>query len=151
MKTCIRSNARRGSPSSPPPRPRTRFDSYLCSRSISPTLECPFTRSPALTNLTHGMPLTTTTTTPVTILSLLQVTMPTEDQAAAAKEAPVKNVIAVVKALYDFTATKPDEEIDLLEGDVVQVEYKAENGWWVGNNTRTKRNGIFPGTYVEEM
>jgi hypothetical protein len=97
------------------------------------------------------MPLTTTTTTPVTILSLLQVTMPTEDQAAAAKEAPVKNVIAVVKALYDFTATKPDEEIDLLEGDVVQVEYKAENGWWVGNNTRTKRNGIFPGTYVEEM
>lgn len=29
--------------------------------------------------------------------------------------------------------------------------YKADNGWWVGINTRTQRNGIFPGTYVEEM
>lgn len=81
-----------------------------------------------------------------------QVQMPTADQAAAAKEKPAaKNVIAVVKAVYDFTATKPDEEIDMLEGDVIQVEYKAENGWWVGVNTRTKRNGIFPGTYVEDI
>eukprot|EP00035_Acanthoeca_spectabilis_P003965 m.97204 g.97204 ORF g.97204 m.97204 type:complete len:380 (-) comp12391_c0_seq1:7940-9079(-) len=81
-----------------------------------------------------------------------QVTMPTEDQAAAAKAEPAaKNIIAVVKAVYDFTATKPDEEIDMLEGDVIQVEYKADNGWWVGVNTRTKRNGIFPGTYVEDI
>jgi hypothetical protein len=28
---------------------------------------------------------------------------------------------------------------------------QAANGWWVGINTRTQRNGIFPGTYVEEL
>lgn len=87
-----------------------------------------------------------------TLPTFTQVTMPTEDQAAAAKAEPAaKNIIAVVKAVYDFTATKPDEEIDMLEGDVIQVEYKADNGWWVGVNTRTKRNGIFPGTYVEDI
>ncbi len=41
------------------------------------------------------------------------------------------------------------EEIDLAEGDLVSVEYKAANGWWVGTNTRTQKSGIFPGTYVE--
>ena len=28
---------------------------------------------------------------------------------------------------------------------------QADNGWWVGINHRTQRNGIFPGTYVEEI
>jgi len=70
--------------------------------------------------------------------------------AAAAAEAETPNIIATVKACYDFTATKPDEEIDLMEGDIIHVEYKADNGWWVGCNTRTKSKGIFPGTYVED-
>jgi hypothetical protein len=80
-----------------------------------------------------------------------QVVMPTEAQAKEAEETKKASVIAVVKAVYDFTATKLDEEIDLIEGDVIQVEYKADNGWWVGKNTRTKKSGIFPGTYVEDM
>eukprot|EP00730_Choanoeca_flexa_P018976 TRINITY_DN9255_c0_g2_i1.p1 TRINITY_DN9255_c0_g2~~TRINITY_DN9255_c0_g2_i1.p1 ORF type:complete len:398 (+),score=118.92 TRINITY_DN9255_c0_g2_i1:66-1196(+) len=75
----------------------------------------------------------------------------TKDQLAAAQEAPQVNVICKAKALYAYTADNREEEIDLLEGDVVLVEYKADNGWWVGQCTRTQRSGIFPGTYVEEL
>jgi coenzyme F420-reducing hydrogenase beta subunit len=70
-------------------------------------------------------------------------------QLEAAK--PEVEIICKARALYPYTAENREEEIDLLEGDVVAVEYKADNGWWVGINTRTQRNGIFPGTYVEEM
>ena len=82
-----------------------------------------------------------------------QVAMPAAAQQKQAEEAKAAkaNVICNAKALYDFAAGNPDEEIDLIEGDVVQVEFKAENGWWVGKNTRTNKSGIFPGTYVEEM
>lgn len=80
-----------------------------------------------------------------------QVQMPTSDQVKKAEKEASKNVIATVKAVYDYTAANREEEIDLLEGDVIQVMYKAPNGWWVGVNTRTDRNGIFPGTYVEDM
>jgi hypothetical protein len=65
--------------------------------------------------------------------------------------APQATIICKAKAIYDYAAENREEEIDLLEGDVVAVEYKADNGWWVGINTRTQRNGIFPGTYVEEI
>lgn len=60
-------------------------------------------------------------------------------------------IVCTATAQFDFTAGNPDEEIDMIEGDVISVEYKAENGWWVGTNQRTGRNGIFPGTYVEEI
>eukprot|EP00052_Salpingoeca_macrocollata_P010711 m.83111 g.83111 ORF g.83111 m.83111 type:complete len:458 (+) comp17694_c0_seq3:130-1503(+) len=66
------------------------------------------------------------------------------------KAAP-KNIICKCRALYDYAAENAEEEIDLLEGDIIAVEYKAANGWWVGINTRTQKNGIFPGTYVEDM
>eukprot|EP00045_Choanoeca_perplexa_P000694 m.15512 g.15512 ORF g.15512 m.15512 type:complete len:218 (+) comp10476_c0_seq1:61-714(+) len=76
----------------------------------------------------------------------------TKEQLAQAQAAPAQvNVICKAKALYAYTADNRDEEIDLLEGDVVLVEYKADNGWWVGQCTRTQRSGIFPGTYVEEL
>jgi len=70
---------------------------------------------------------------------------------AAAKAPPARAILCKAKVLYTYTAENRDEEIDLMEGDVIAVEYKADNGWWVGINTRTQRNGIFPGTYVEEM
>jgi hypothetical protein len=64
---------------------------------------------------------------------------------------PAVTIVCKVKALYDYTAENREEEIDLLEGDVIAVEYKAANGWWVGYNSRIQRSGIFPGTYVEEL
>jgi uncharacterized protein YbdZ (MbtH family) len=79
-----------------------------------------------------------------------QVKMPEAEQMKKA-DATKANVICKVKALYDYAAVNREEEIDLLEDDIVNVEYKAANGWWVGTNMRTNRSGIFPGTYVEEM
>lgn len=80
-----------------------------------------------------------------------QVTMPEAEQVKAAEAKTKKKYLGKAKALYDYTAANRDEEIDLLEGDIIQIEYKADNGWWVGHNVRTNRNGIFPGTYVEDM
>lgn len=60
-------------------------------------------------------------------------------------------VVGKCKALYDYTAANTEEEIDLLEGDVIMIEYRAKNGWWVGMNSRTNRSGIFPGSYVEDI
>lgn len=82
----------------------------------------------------------------------------TEGQAvappAAAGPANVKQgrpVVGKCKALYDYTAANTEEEIDLVEGDIINIEYRAKNGWWVGMNTRTNRSGIFPGSYVEDI
>jgi len=80
-----------------------------------------------------------------------QVAMPSAEQLKKPDAEKPNNIIGTAKALYDYTATNREEEIDMIEGDVIQIEYRAGNGWWVGINTRTNRNGIFPGTYVEEM
>jgi len=70
---------------------------------------------------------------------------------AAAAPAPEAVIICVVQAEYAFTSDSPDEEIDLMEGDKIDVEYKADNGWWVGRSQRTGRSGIFPGSYCKEL
>ena len=44
---------------------------------------------------------------------------------------------------------KEDDELDLKEGDVVQVLVKGENGQWRG--VKGARTGCFPGTCVKEM
>lgn len=74
----------------------------------------------------------------------------TKEQLAQAQDAKVE-IVCKARALYAYTAENREEEIDLLEGDIILVEYKADNGWWVGQCLRTQRSGIFPGTYVEEL
>lgn len=69
---------------------------------------------------------------------------------AVTSAASKAKVVCKAKVLYDYTASNREEEIDLAEGDIIAVEYKAANGWWVGKNERTQNSGIFPGTYVEE-
>ncbi len=56
-------------------------------------------------------------------------------------------MIAAV-ALYDYTPVQHDE-LALTEGDIVHVIRKNEDDWWVG--VVGDRQGIFPGTYVEEQ
>ncbi|EGD76215.1 hypothetical protein PTSG_00918 [Salpingoeca rosetta] len=51
-------------------------------------------------------------------------------------------------AMYPYAAEN-DEEIDLQEGDELLVEFKGDNGWWVGTNKRTGMLGMFPGGFVE--
>jgi len=74
--------------------------------------------------------------------------------AAAAAAAPPKAeapaVLFVATAIYDYKTTVPDEEIDLAEGDKIDVHYKGDNGWWVGQNQRTGTSGIFPGSYTDK-
>lgn len=39
--------------------------------------------------------------------------------------APAVDVVCYAKALYDYASSNPEEELDLLEGDVIAVEYKV--------------------------
>jgi hypothetical protein len=82
-----------------------------------------------------------------------QIVAPAAPAAGEPEPAAEAVVICQAKALYDYKCSpgKEDEELDLMENDIIDVEYKADNGWWVGKNTRSHKSGIFPGTYVEQM
>ncbi|KAL5971031.1 Tyrosine-protein kinase SPK-1 [Taenia solium] len=51
-----------------------------------------------------------------------------------------------VIALYDFTATQPDE-CSFGVGDLLNV-LNASNDWWLATNLRTKQEGLIPYNYV---
>eukprot|EP00040_Diaphanoeca_grandis_P010100 m.51747 g.51747 ORF g.51747 m.51747 type:complete len:510 (-) comp21493_c2_seq1:64-1593(-) len=52
------------------------------------------------------------------------------------------------ESLHDYEPAS-SEEIGLAEGDFICVETQCENGWWIGTNRRTKKRGLFPGSYVD--
>ncbi len=49
--------------------------------------------------------------------------------------------------VFHYNALNEDE-VDLLEGDIVNVLEKCDDGWFVGSCERTGNFGIFPGNYV---
>ncbi|XP_047448202.1 vinexin isoform X3 [Mugil cephalus] len=51
------------------------------------------------------------------------------------------------RAVYDYKPQNSDE-LELREGDVVQVMEKCDDGWFVGTSERTHAFGTFPGNYV---
>ncbi|XP_054904829.1 vinexin isoform X2 [Poeciliopsis prolifica] len=51
------------------------------------------------------------------------------------------------KAVYNYTPQNGDE-LELREGDIVQVMEKCDDGWFVGTSERTHTFGTFPGNYV---
>ncbi|XP_041793757.1 vinexin isoform X2 [Chelmon rostratus] len=51
------------------------------------------------------------------------------------------------KAVYNYKPQNADE-LELREGDVVQVMEKCDDGWFVGTSERTHAFGTFPGNYV---
>ncbi|XP_015226412.1 PREDICTED: sorbin and SH3 domain-containing protein 1-like isoform X3 [Cyprinodon variegatus] len=51
------------------------------------------------------------------------------------------------KAIYNYKPQNADE-LELREGDVVQVMEKCDDGWFVGTSERTHTFGTFPGNYV---
>eukprot|EP00730_Choanoeca_flexa_P018475 TRINITY_DN8985_c0_g1_i4.p1 TRINITY_DN8985_c0_g1~~TRINITY_DN8985_c0_g1_i4.p1 ORF type:complete len:279 (+),score=88.29 TRINITY_DN8985_c0_g1_i4:240-1076(+) len=75
---------------------------------------------------------------------------PAAKQAMPEQQFISKKDVEKAKALYDYTAAN-NEEIDLQQGDVVTVEFKADNGWWIGSNSRTGALGLYPGGFVEMM
>ncbi|XP_046871972.1 vinexin isoform X1 [Hypomesus transpacificus] len=51
------------------------------------------------------------------------------------------------KAVYNYKPQNRDE-LELKEGDIVQVMEKCDDGWFVGTSERTHAFGTFPGNYV---
>uniref|UniRef100_A0A3B1JPL2 Sorbin and SH3 domain containing 3 n=1 Tax=Astyanax mexicanus TaxID=7994 RepID=A0A3B1JPL2_ASTMX len=54
---------------------------------------------------------------------------------------------AQYKAVYNYKPQNRDE-LELKEGDIVQVMEKCDDGWFVGTSERTHAFGTFPGNYV---
>ncbi|XP_067242092.1 sorbin and SH3 domain-containing protein 1 isoform X3 [Chanodichthys erythropterus] len=63
---------------------------------------------------------------------------------------PLQGVGEPFQALYNYTPRNEDE-LELKEGDVVDVMEKCDDGWFVGTCRRTKFFGTFPGNYVKRM
>ncbi|XP_078284658.1 sorbin and SH3 domain-containing protein 1 isoform X10 [Rhinoraja longicauda] len=54
------------------------------------------------------------------------------------------------QALYSYIPQNEDE-LELQEGDVVDVMEKCDDGWFVGTSRRTRQFGTFPGNYVKPL
>uniref|UniRef100_A0A3Q2PN37 Sorbin and SH3 domain containing 2 n=1 Tax=Fundulus heteroclitus TaxID=8078 RepID=A0A3Q2PN37_FUNHE len=54
------------------------------------------------------------------------------------------------QALYNYIPRNEDE-LELKEGDVVDVMEKCDDGWFVGTSRRNKLFGTFPGNYVKQL
>ncbi|XP_075929468.1 uncharacterized protein LOC116951047 [Petromyzon marinus] len=52
------------------------------------------------------------------------------------------------QAMYNYRPQNKDE-IELTEGDIVDVIEKCDDGWYVGTSRRTKLFGTFPGNYMK--
>uniref|UniRef100_A0A674EX65 Sorbin and SH3 domain containing 3 n=1 Tax=Salmo trutta TaxID=8032 RepID=A0A674EX65_SALTR len=51
------------------------------------------------------------------------------------------------QTVYNYRPQNKDE-LELREGDIVQVMEKCDDGWFVGTSKRTHAFGTFPGNYV---
>ncbi|XP_067857623.1 vinexin [Heptranchias perlo] len=54
------------------------------------------------------------------------------------------------RALYHYNPLNGDE-LELREGDLVDVMEKCDDGWFVGTSRRTNNFGTFPGNYVQPV
>lgn len=55
----------------------------------------------------------------------------------------------VYRALYNYKPRNEDE-LELTEGDVIEVMERCDDGWFVGLSRSTNEFGTFPGNYVEK-
>ncbi|XP_004701107.1 sorbin and SH3 domain-containing protein 1 isoform X17 [Echinops telfairi] len=54
------------------------------------------------------------------------------------------------QALYSYLPQNADE-LELRDGDIVDVMEKCDDGWFVGTSRRTRQFGTFPGNYVKPL
>ncbi|XP_053163083.1 sorbin and SH3 domain-containing protein 1 isoform X24 [Hemicordylus capensis] len=52
------------------------------------------------------------------------------------------------QALYSYIPQN-DDELELRDGDIIDVMEKCDDGWFVGTSRRTRQFGTFPGNYVK--
>ncbi|KAG1950945.1 sorbin and SH3 domain-containing protein [Pimephales promelas] len=63
---------------------------------------------------------------------------------------PGRMSCGIFQALYNYMPQNEDE-LELQEGDLVNVMEKCDDGWFVGTSKRTKQFGTFPGNYVKAV
>lgn len=56
--------------------------------------------------------------------------------------------ILTYQALYSYVPQN-DDELELRDGDIIDVMEKCDDGWFVGTSRRTQQFGTFPGNYVK--
>lgn len=54
------------------------------------------------------------------------------------------------RAIYNYKPVHQDE-LELNEGDIIEVLEKCDDGWWVGTSQSSGLFGTFPGNYVERV
>ncbi|XP_076870466.1 sorbin and SH3 domain-containing protein 2 isoform X19 [Brachyhypopomus gauderio] len=54
------------------------------------------------------------------------------------------------QAVYNYVPRNKDE-LELRDGDAVDVVERCDDGWFVGTSRRTKQFGTFPGNYVKPL
>ena len=60
-----------------------------------------------------------------------------------------KEVEDLFVVLYDYNAQRNDE-LDLVKGEELLVLVRENENWWMGEQTRTKKQGYFPANYVQD-
>ncbi|XP_072195753.1 sorbin and SH3 domain-containing protein 1 isoform X34 [Excalfactoria chinensis] len=70
-----------------------------------------------------------------------------QQQGASPDRSQTPRDIVSYQALYSYTPQN-DDELELRDGDIVDVMEKCDDGWFVGTSRRTRQFGTFPGNYV---
>eukprot|EP00057_Strongylocentrotus_purpuratus_P012671 XP_011667145.1 PREDICTED: nostrin [Strongylocentrotus purpuratus] len=63
------------------------------------------------------------------------------------QESETNKVLGQCTILYDYDATD-DDQIDIKEGDVINLLEKGDDGWWKGE--KEGRIGLFPASYAKQ-
>ncbi|XP_017662441.1 PREDICTED: sorbin and SH3 domain-containing protein 1 isoform X8 [Lepidothrix coronata] len=71
-----------------------------------------------------------------------------QQQGASPERSLTPRDIVSYQALYSYTPQN-DDELELRDGDIVDVMEKCDDGWFVGTSRRTRQFGTFPGNYVK--
>ncbi|KAL2083237.1 hypothetical protein ACEWY4_021010 [Coilia grayii] len=74
----------------------------------------------------------------------------TQPQSHSSSPEPGRLSCGIYQALYSYVPQN-DDELELQEGDLVNVMEKCDDGWFVGTSKRTKQFGTFPGNYVKAV
>ncbi|RMZ04032.1 hypothetical protein D0860_06561 [Hortaea werneckii] len=64
--------------------------------------------------------------------------------------APAQPPAQQYKALYDFQG-QSSGEMSLTKGEVIEVQQKENNGWWLGRRADHSASGWTPAAYLEEV
>ncbi|XP_046721405.1 sorbin and SH3 domain-containing protein 1 isoform X5 [Silurus meridionalis] len=73
-----------------------------------------------------------------------------QPQSQSSSPEPGRLSCGIFQALYSYMPQN-DDELELQEGDLVNVMEKCDDGWFVGTSKRTKQFGTFPGNYVKAV